>query len=292
MRVLEACKNAVDELKRKKGRFENAMLEAQLLLGNALGVDRAYLIGHPEACLAEAVERRFFDDVERRGMGEPIAYILGKKAFWTLELQVGPGVFIPRPDTECLIEAVLERLGTRKRSARSVLDLCTGSGALLLALLSELHSALGVGVDMSARALAFSLANARTTGLHERAFFVRADVRKVLPFLPGRFDVIVSNPPYIVQAELSSLPCDIIDFEPRMALDGGGSGLRLYPGLIAQTARLLVPGGILALECAPSQVEPLAEWATQRGGEDIGIVKDYGGRLRGIVARFGKEMHW
>ena len=291
MRVLEACTNATAVLKSKKVQPENVMLEAQLLLGCALGVDRAYLIGHPEACLSEAAERRFMAYVERRSKGEPVAYILGKKAFWTLELQVGPGVFIPRPDTECLIEAILSRLGARKRRVLSVLDLCTGSGAMLLSLLSELQGAFGVGVDVSVRALAFALANARTMGLLSRALFVRADIGGLLPFLTRRFDVVVSNPPYIPAEELSSLPDDILGFEPRLALDGGDGGLTLYPGLIGQAASLLAPGGLLALECASAQVGFLVEWASASGGEDVCTVEDYGGRPRGILARFGKEMN-
>lgn len=291
MRVLEACTNAAALLKSKKVQPENVMLEAQLLLGRALGVDRVYLIGHPEACLAEAVEMRFMAYVERRSKGEPIAYILGKKAFWTLELQVGPGVFIPRPDTECLIEAILSRLEPRKRKALAVLDLCTGSGAMLLSLLSELQGAFGVGLDVSSGALAFALANARTMGLLSRALFVRADIGGPLPFLPRRFDVVVSNPPYIPAEELSSLPRDVLGFEPRLALDGGDGGLRLYPGLIGQAASLLTSGGLLALECASAQAGCLVEWASASGGEDVCTVKDYGGMPRGILARFGKEMN-
>lgn len=255
------------------------------MLSQRLGVERTYVIGHPEVKIPEGLQEGFFEDIKRRKSGEPIAYILKRKPFWTMELLIGPGVFIPRPDTECVIEAILSRVKAEKISVNRVLDLCTGSGAILLALLSELPKAFGIGVDLSRQALLFSRMNAKRTGMALRSAFLGADVQAPWPFKEGSFDMIVSNPPYIPSKELASLPAEVVEFEPRLALDGGCTGMRLYPSLMGQARRLLALGGFLALECALDQAETLEGLAKLQGFGDFELIRDYAGRKRGLLMR-------
>jgi release factor glutamine methyltransferase len=282
MRVLEACESAVKSL---KGLSEHPWLEAQLLLSQRLGVKRTYLIGHPEAALPKGLQEGFFEDIKRRKSGEPIAYILKRKPFWTMELLVGPGVFIPRPDTECIVEAILLRVRAEKINVKRVLDLCTGSGAILLALLSEFPGAFGVGVDLSNDALFFFQTNAKRTGMALRTAFLRADIQDPWPLKEGLFDMIVSNPPYIPSKELASLPPEVVEFEPRLALDGGDTGMRFYPSLIGQAGSFLTLGGFLALECALDQADTLEGVAKLHGFGDFQLIQDYAGRKRGLLMR-------
>lgn len=287
MRILEACNSAAKSL---EGLSENPWFEAQLLLSHRLGVERSFLIGHPEADLPQGAQKGFLEDVKRRKSGEPVAYILKRKPFWTIDLSIGPGVFIPRPDTECVIEAVLSKVRAEKTRVERVLDLCTGSGAILLALLSEIPQAFGVGIDLSTRALFFSRMNAKRTGMASRAAFVHADVRASWPLKKGGFDVIVSNPPYIPSKDLPSLPIEIARYEPKLALDGGDTGMQFYPGLMGQARHFLVFGGILALECASDQADPVGRLAKHQGFEDIEIIRDYAGRKRGLTMRLMERM--
>ena len=234
--------------------IENARSEAWLLLAAATGRVRAALMaGAPEALGAEQ-QARLDELVRRRLAREPLAYILGEKEFWSLRFEVGPPVLIPRPETETLVEAVLAQLTDRDRSLR-LLDLGVGSGCLLLTLLSELPQATGVGVDDSAAALALARRNAERLGLA-----ARADLRhgRWGAGLRERFDVIVSNPPYVAEGEWDYLQPEIRDFEPKAALVAGPDGLAAYRALAPHCARLLAPGGLCALEIGFGQGDAVA----------------------------------
>ncbi|HYZ48365.1 MAG TPA: peptide chain release factor N(5)-glutamine methyltransferase [Sphingomonas sp.] len=222
-------------------------LDAELLLAHALGITREALLLGPE----RPAPLGFGALLERRLAHEPVAYITGTKSFWTLDLRVTPAVLIPRPDTETLIEAAIEHF--RGRAPATLLDLGTGSGALLLAGLDEWRTAWGLGVDRSAAALAVARGNARRLGLGERAAFVEGDWAAAID---ARFDLILCNPPY-VQAD-AALPPQVAAYEPASALFAGAHGLDAYRALAPQLARLLAPGGMVVLEIGADQREPVA----------------------------------
>ena len=204
--------------------IEDARAEAWLLLATATGRHRAELMAGAAATLDAAQAARLEELVRRRAAREPIAYILGEKEFWSLTFEVGPAVLIPRPETETVVEAVLDEIKGR-RAALRLLDLGTGSGCLLLALLSELPNATGLGIDASAEALALAGRNAARLGLAARAGFRQGRWGEGLE---ERFDVVVGNPPYVAESEWSGLQPEIREFEPRAALvAGAGRACRL-----------------------------------------------------------------
>ena len=232
--------------------IETPELDARLLIGAALGLDHTglatqarRLVSRDDADIIEGFARR-------RIAHEPVARIVGRKEFWGLDLDVSAATLVPRPDTETVIEAALAVLRESAPSDRDlrIADIGTGSGAILLALLSELNDAHGIGTDISDAALAVAQENARRLGLDERASFVRGDYAAGLR---GPFNLIVSNPPYIPSAEVAALDPDVRDYDPRIALDGGSDGLAAYRALAPQAAALLHPGGALVLEIGAEQ---------------------------------------
>lgn len=232
--------------------IETPELDARLLIGAALGLDHTglatqalRLVSRDDADIIEGFARR-------RIAHEPVARIVGRKEFWGLDLGVSAATLVPRPDTETVIEAALAVLRESAPSDRDlrIADIGTGSGAILLALLSEFTDAHGIGTDISDAALAVAQENARRLGLDERASFVRGDYAAGLR---GPFNLIVSNPPYIPSAEIAALDPDVRDYDPRLALDGGSDGLAAYRALAPQAAALLHPGGALVLEIGAEQ---------------------------------------
>jgi release factor glutamine methyltransferase len=211
--------------------------------------------------------------VARRLAGEPVDRILGRRGFWTLDLAVTPDTLSPRPDTEVLVEAVLKhpRIAHRKADPLRILDLGTGTGAILLALLSELQQATGLGVDISAAALAVAEANARRARLAERVKWAHSDWTDGVT---GAFDIIVSNPPYIPSADIASLDREVRDHDPHLALDGGPDGLAPYRQIIPALPRLFAPGGIAALEFGIGQSDALCRMALAHGFRDPVIAED------------------
>ncbi|WGF90690.1 peptide chain release factor N(5)-glutamine methyltransferase [Marinivivus vitaminiproducens] len=255
--------------------------EARLLAARVLGCAPDRLIagnGRPfDAGQAERFERL----VDRRLSGEPMAYILGEREFWSLRFTVEPGVLVPRPDSETLVEAALERVAERGGPLR-LLDLGTGSGCLLLSLLNEWPDARGLGVDLSAAALAVAAANARSLGLRERA---RWRLGAWSSGLQGPFDLIVSNPPYIASSAIASLAPDVRSFEPAGALDGGPDGLDAYRAIAPDLGRILAPAGWAVLEVGAGQADDVAALLGAAGLEAIGTRRDLAGIPRAVVAR-------
>lgn len=222
-------------------------LDARILVGHALGLDRNALAAAADRPVNAAEARALDALAARRLAGEPIARILGTKEFWGLQLRLSAATLVPRPETETVVEAALaalDRNGARTRPLR-IADLGTGSGALLLALLSELSGAFGIGTDMSEAALATARDNAARLGLGARAAFVACDFGSSLA---GGFDLVVSNPPYIRSGDIPSLAIEVRDHDPRLALDGGADGLAAYRAIAADAARLIAPGGHLVVE--------------------------------------------
>jgi release factor glutamine methyltransferase len=245
MRVREALNGAAARLARHSG---TARLDAELLMAEALGASReALLLSRLDQEAPEAFEPL----LRRREAGEPIAYITGRRAFWTIELEVGPGVLIPRPDSETLLEAAVERFGTR--GPARVLDLGTGPGTLLLAALAQWPGATGVGVDRSEAALDYARRNAHRLGLDSRAELRLGDWGEGLD---ERFDLVLCNPPYVEAG--AALPRDVAEWEPHEALFAEADGLSEYRCLAPQVARLLAPGGLACIELGAGQYAAVA----------------------------------
>ncbi len=255
---------------------DTARLDAELLMAHALGVSRSdLLLRH----LDDLCEVAGYDAlVARRAAGEPLAYITGTREFWSLPFHVTPDVLIPRPDSETLVEAALETAGPAPR----VLDLGTGSGALLLALLHERPGGCGVGVDRSEAAIGIARQNAAALGIADRSAFVVGDWDAPLA---GRFDVILANPPYIATGE--PLPRDVRDFEPHGALFAGADGLDDYRRIIPRLSALLAAGGAAHLEIGHTQADLVAGLAADAGLAAT-LRHDIGGRPRCLTLRLVK----
>jgi release factor glutamine methyltransferase len=235
----------------KSGAIDSPELDARILVGAALGLDLSGMIAAATRPVTAAEAARLEDFAGRRLKGEPVARILGSREFWGLPFQLSVATLVPRPDTETVVALALQMLRAGPGADRPrIADLGTGSGAILLALLSELPDAMGVGTDISAAALRTASANARNLGLARRAAFVACDYASALS---GPFDLIVSNPPYIRSAEINDLASEVRDHDPLCALDGGSDGLDAYRALVPQAVRLLAPGGGLALEVGHDQ---------------------------------------
>jgi release factor glutamine methyltransferase len=237
--------------------IEDARREARIILAAALSVDAAGLLLLPSVPdgLAEPL-------VARRASREPLAYILGRKEFWGLEFAVSPATLIPRPDSETVIEAALECFPQRAR-AQTILDLGTGTGCLLLSALSEFKSAFGIGLDISPEAARLAASNARALGLSHRSAFAVSDW--TAPLAGAKFDLLLSNPPYIAGPEIAGLMPEVGKFEPASALDGGPDGLAAYRAIIGALPGILADSGVALLELGINQAEPVAEMAQAAG---------------------------
>lgn len=254
--------------------IEAARAEARLLLSRATGWPKERFLREPEAEVEPAAAARFDALLGGREARLPLAYLLGEREFWSLAIEVGPDVLVPRPETETLVEAALEAFPARDAALR-ILDLGTGSGCLLVALLHEYRRASGVGVDRSAKALALAARNLRRHGLAGRARLVCGDWGAALA---GPFDIVVANPPYVARGELAGLAPEVARHEPRLALDGGLDGLDAYRALLPDLARLLAPAGIACLEIGRGQEGPLGALL-----EAHGLAADGRADLAGIV---------
>ncbi len=284
----EPADERIDTARRRlSARFREAGLEtpepdARILVGHAPGLDHGALIAAGQRRLAPD-ERHCISEMEHRRLARvPVAQIVGSREFWGLPLSVTRATLTPRPDTETLVEAALvsiDRTGGRARPL-SIVDLGTGTGATLLALLVELPMARGLGVDISAEALAVARANAGRHGLAARALFHVADFGSALR---GRFDLVVSNPPYVTSGELAALPPEVRDHEPHIALDGGPDGLAAYRVLAGDASRLLVPDGLLAVEIGQGQAAAVTTIGRAAGLRLLAIHPDLAGIDRALV---------
>lgn len=259
----------------KAAGIEEPRREARLILAAALGTNAAGLMA------LDVVDETLYEPlVARRAAREPLAYITGRKEFWGLELAVSPATLIPRPDTETLVETALESGVT----PRLVLDLGTGTGCLLLAVLHEFVSAFGVGVDINPAAAALAQRNAEALGLSARAAFLAGNWADSLA---QKFDLVLSNPPYIEHADLESLMPEVQNFEPGSALDGGADGLAAYRAIIAALPRILAPDGLAILELGAGQAISVGELAAAAGFA-IEFRRDLAGIERAAALRFCK----
>ena len=295
-RVMSVCAVLKEGISRLRAtRVPSHTLAAELLLMHALGRDRTWLYTHSEDAVDPAAEERYFALVARRGAGEPTQYLTGKQEFWGLEFEVTPAVLIPRPETEHVVEVALERLGARGIKIRldtgepsaplRIADVGTGSGCLAVALAHELPHAEIVATDISVPALEVARRNAARHGVLSRIHFLETNVLEGLLHEAGRFDLIVSNPPYVARNEANTLEREVREHEPHTALFGGPTGVEIYDRLIEQAGMLLRSGGILVLELGYNSAEHVgAILAAQSRWADIRITNDLAGIPRVIAA--------
>jgi release factor glutamine methyltransferase len=260
-------------------------LDARILVAHALGLDHAALAVQSGRVLTADETAAIASSAARRLAHEPVARILGVKEFWGLSFKLDAATLVPRPETETVVEAALEAIGPeRAGAALKIADLGVGSGALLLALLSELPGARGIGTDVSAAALACARANAVALGVAERAAFTACDFAAALA---GPLDLIVSNPPYVAREAIASLPPEVRDFDPRRALDGGPDGLDAYRAIATMARPLLAPDGILVIELGLGQLAAVERLLASAGLAAERAKPDLSGIPRALVARLG-----
>jgi release factor glutamine methyltransferase len=252
---------------------DTARLDSELLMAEALHIDRDRLILSPPD---REVPDRFWEMVERRKGGEPVAYITGRRAFWNIELHVGPGVLVPRPDSEVLIASAIEHFEGTRGPAR-ILDLGTGPGTLLLAALDIWPEATGVGVDLSRRAMSYAAANARRLGFEPRVKLREGDWAQGIR---ERFDLILCNPPYVPEG--AELGAGVREFEPDEALFAGREGLDAYRTLAPQLPQLLNPGALAAVEIGHDQASRVTALLV-RDGLRADVATDLAGRDRALL---------
>lgn len=264
-----------------------ARLDAECLLSHALGTDRLGLYVQFEKPVVPAERRRFRELVRRRANDRvPVSQLLGRREFWSLSLAVTPDVLAPRPETEVLVTAALERLP--REGGASVLEVGTGSGAVALALARERPGARIVATDVSAKALQIARQNAETHGVSDRIRFLEG--RLFEPVAGERFDLVVSNPPYVAESARAVLPPELAH-EPEEALFAGPDGLDVLRGLCAGVGGVLAPGGSAAFEISPEQVDAVADWCRAAGLLDVRTYRDLEERPRVVAARAPQSEH-
>jgi release factor glutamine methyltransferase len=267
----------------KSAGIEKPEVDARLLLGHALRLERAQLLSQSDRLLEVREIEAVSALAARRLKREPVARIQGAKEFWSLPLTVTPDVLVPRPDTETVVEAALDFVarGSLRMEKLRILDIGTGSGAILLALLSELPNAVGLGTDISAAAAEVARANAQRNALAARCDFVVCDIAAGVQ---GKFDLVVSNPPYVARGDIATLAAEVRGYDPAIALDGGNDGLTTYRAIAGDAPRLLAAGASLIVELGAGQEPAVAALFTNAGLRVTGVRKDLAGIARALSA--------
>jgi len=258
---------------------DSPVIDARLLLEGAAGASRTDIVTDPHRPLTLDQQSVWDTYVSRREAREPVSHILGRKGFWTVELKVTPDVLTPRPETEVIVDFALKTFG--EDAAPHILDLGTGSGAILLAILAERQKATGVGLDVSVAALEVARENVALLKLEDRVVLAESN------WAEGQadevYDLVVSNPPYIAREIIASLDPEVRDHEPHLALDGGPDGLDAYRLLAPQVMRVLKPGGLFALEIGWDQSLAVERLMRDAGGEAVATVKDLSDKHRVVL---------
>ena len=257
----------------------NAELDSELILSNILNTTREKLIIHPKKNINKVLENKFKFYIKERKLKKPIAYILGYKEFWKQKFITDSNVLIPRPDTELIIEKVLKNF--KKNDNKNVLDIGTGTGCIILSILLERKKFKGIGIDTSKRAVNIAKINAKMQQFGNRIRFINTDIDN---FFSNKYDLIVSNPPYIKKYKLRSLIEDVKNFEPKMALDGGPDGFSVVLKVIAKSSRLLKKNGMLILEIDNTQVIKTKEMLKNYKFYTKDVFKDLSDKNRCITA--------
>ncbi|MGH7845628.1 MAG: peptide chain release factor N(5)-glutamine methyltransferase [Candidatus Binatia bacterium] len=285
--VQSALKSATGIL--RQAGIESARLDAEVLLAAVVGAGKEDLYSRSERALTVEETNRYCDLVGRRSRSEPVAYIVGSREFWSLDFCVAPGVFIPRPETELLVELTgkfLHAQGKRENSVVRVLDLCAGSGAIAVSLAQERSDLEIWGTELSPKAVRMAGSNAARHGVETRCRFLQGDLFEPVRDRTDFFDVIVSNPPYIRGAELHTLPVDVRDWEPMLALDGGADGMEFYRRIFEQAPVHLTEEGFVLVEIGSDLEAQVCGLISLSGVYREGVVHaDYTGRARAVSAR-------
>lgn len=261
--------------------LDTPALDARILMASALGIDAVAIVARPDGLLGSEGAARLDAVVRRRIAREPVARILGEREFWGLPFALSADTLVPRPETETVVEAALARVPAPDAALR-LLDLGTGSGCLLVALLAELPRATGVGLDRSVGALETARRNAARNGVGARARFAASDWAAGVE---ARFDLVVSNPPYLATSRIESLDPEVRRHDPAAALDGGADGLSAYRAIFQDARRILNRGGFLIVEIGFDQEEAVHALARGASLDPVGTVQDLAGRARAVVTR-------
>ncbi len=263
-----------------KGNFvKSSILDSEILLSKVIQKDRKYVNLNLDENLNEKSYNEFKKLIIKRSLGKPIAYLIGKKDFWKFEFSVSEKVLIPRPDTELIIEEVLKM--SKEKSKLKVLDIGVGSGCILLSILKEKKDFYGVGVDISKKCIELSKLNAQNLDVTNRVKFFKSDIDN---FFYGKYDLIISNPPYIKKLDLKYLERDIIKYEPKLALDGGLDGVSEIRKVVNRSSELIKKNGQLILEIAFDQKNKVKKILMDRGFYINKILKDFGKNNRCIIS--------
>jgi release factor glutamine methyltransferase len=262
----------------KNNNIQSHELDAQIILSDIMKIKREYLIANNEIIISEKIMEKYNIAIKRRIKKEPVAYITGKKEFWSKDFIVNYTTLIPRPETELLIYKVINFFKNKKIN---ILDIGTGSGCILLSILKELNSSSGTGIDISAKAIQTAKINSINLNLIHRTKFKVFDLSK---FNIGKYDLIVSNPPYIPSKDIKNLSKDIVNFEPRVALDGGRVGVDLIKKVIYKSNNLLKKNGLLALEIGLNQYREVSGILRSCRFREITKEYDYNRNVRCIIS--------
>ena len=263
----------------EKNKIANPQLDSEILLSNSIKRDKKHIILNPKEVLNSEQLRKFKNLIERRKKGEPIAYLINKKEFWKDEFFVNKDVLIPRPDSELIIEQVLKIYS--KDDQLQILDIGTGSGCILLSILKERSNFYGTGIDISKKSINVSKFNAKQLNLTNRVKFFHSSVDN---FNNGKYDIIVSNPPYIEQLSLKYLEKDVVNFEPKLALSGGFDGFSKIRKVINKTSNLIKKNGKFILEIGFNQKNKVIKILKEEGFYVNKAIKDYGNNDRCIIS--------
>ena len=263
----------------EKNKIRSTKLDSEILLSKVIQKDRKFIILNYKQEIKEDIFNYYISLINKRSSGRPIAYLLGKKNFWNYEFEITEGVLIPRPDTEIIIEEVL-RLSKNKNKLK-ILDIGVGSGCILLSILDEKKDFLGIGIDISKKCIELSKRNASSIGVENRVKFFKSNVDN---FNSGKYDLIISNPPYIKQVSLKYLDKDVKNFEPKLALNGGIDGLSEIRKIIIKSSELIKINGKFVLEIGFDQKQEVIKILKNKGFYINKVLKDYAGNDRCIVS--------
>ena len=277
MDIFSALKKADKYL--KINNIKSSRLDSEILLSKAINQDRKYIILNPKKKLSNKVFSCFKKLISQRSKGTPIAYLVEKKEFWKYEFKITENVLIPRPDTELIIEEALKV--SKNKLKLKILDIGVGSGCIILSILKERKDFNGVGIDISQKSIGLSKLNSKNLGVQNRVKFIKTDIDN---FNHGKYDLVISNPPYIKKLDLKYLEKDIIKFEPKLALDGGLDGISEISSVINKSSELIKKNGKFLLEIASDQKRVVKKLLKNKGFYINRILKDYGNNDRCIVS--------
>ncbi len=273
--------NAIDGASKilKKNNIKSAKLDSEILMSAVINKDRKFIILNLDQKIEKNSFNHFKSLIKKRSYGKPIAYIIGKKSFWKYEFEIDENVLVPRPDTELIVDEVLKF--SKNKNKLNILDIGTGSGCILLSILDEKKDFHGIGIDISKKCLDLSKKNALGIEVCNRVKFIKSDVDN---FNYGKYDLIISNPPYIKKVNLKYLEKDIVNFEPKLALDGGIDGLSEIRKVIKKSSELIKIGGKFFLEIGFDQHNKVKQILKNKGFYINKILKDYGQNNRCIIS--------